>query len=254
MIILKSEREIALMREAGRVVAQAHELVRTLIRPGITTAELDRRIDELIRSRGGIPSFKNYPHPAGLQPYPGSSCISVNEELVHGIPGPRRLQEGDVVSIDIGVILNGYHGDAAWTYAVGSVSDEARRLMEVTEQALWAGIEQARDGGHLGDIGHAVQQVVESNGFHVVREYVGHGVGRRMHEEPQIPNYGERGRGPRLRAGMTLAVEPMVQVGDWRTRTLSDQWTVISYDRSLAAHFEHTIAITRDGPVLLTVL
>lgn len=254
MIILKSARELALMREAGRVVAQAHELVHNLLRPGLTTRELDRRIDEFIRSQGGIPSFKHYPHPAGLRPFPGSSCISVNEELVHGIPGPRRLEEGDVVSVDIGVILKGYHGDAAWTYAVGEISPEARRLMEVTEQALWAGIEQAREGRRLGDVSHAIQTVVESNGFHVVREYVGHGVGRQMHEEPQIPNYGDPGRGPRLRAGMTLAIEPMVQAGDSRTRTLDDQWTVISYDRSLTAHFEHTVAITKDGPMLLTIL
>lgn len=254
MIILKSARELALMREAGRIVAQAHELVRSLLRPGLTTAELDRRIEALIRSQGGIPSFKNYPHPAGLRPFPGSSCISINEELVHGIPGLRRLQEGDVVSVDIGVIYKGYHGDAGWTYAVGEVSPEAGRLMDVTEKALWAGIERAREGGRLSDIGHAVQTVVESNGFHVVREYVGHGVGRQMHEEPQIPNFGEPGRGPRLRAGMTLAIEPMVQAGDYRTRTLDDQWTVISYDRSLTAHFEHTVAITKDGPTLLTIL
>lgn len=254
MIILKSARELALMREAGRIVAQAHELVRSLLRPGLTTAELDRRIEALIRSQGGIPSFKNYPHPAGLRPFPGSSCISINEELVHGIPGLRRLQEGDVVSVDIGVIYKGYHGDAGWTYAVGEVSPEAGRLMDVTEKALWAGIERAHEGGRLSDIGHAVQTVVESNGFHVVREYVGHGVGRQMHEEPQIPNFGDPGRGPRLRAGMTLAIEPMVQAGDYRTRTLDDQWTVISYDRSLTAHFEHTVAITKDGPILLTIL
>ncbi|HBY98501.1 MAG: type I methionyl aminopeptidase [Ardenticatenaceae bacterium] len=254
MIILKSDRELALMREAGRVVAQAHDLVRSRLRPGITTAELDRGIEGLIRGHGGIPSFKNYPHPAGLRPFPGSSCISVNEELVHGIPGPRRLQEGDIVSVDVGVIYKGYHGDAAWTYIVGEAGSEARRLLDVTEQALWAGIERAREGGRLSDIGHAIQTVVESNGFSVVREYVGHGVGRQMHEEPQIPNYGDPGRGPRLRAGMTLAIEPMVQAGDIRTRTLDDQWTVISYDRSLTAHFEHTVAITKDGPILLTIL
>lgn len=242
------------MREAGRLVAQTHQMVREILRPGITTGEIDRRVEEMIRGRGAIPSFKNYPNSAGGRPYPGSCCISVNEELVHGIPGSRRLLDGDIVSVDIGVILKGYHGDSGWTYAIGEISPEARRLLEVTEQSLWAAIDRSRDGGHLGDIGHTVQRVVESNGFHIVREYVGHGIGRKMHEDPQIPNFGEPGRGPRLRAGMTLAIEPMVQAGDARTETLADDWTVVSYDRSLAAHFEHTVAITKDGPVLLTIL
>lgn len=236
------------MREAGRVVAQAHEMVRETLRPGITTKQLDDLLADFIHKKGGISSFKGY------HGYPAETCISVNEELVHGIPGPRRLSEGDILSIDIGVILNGYHGDSAWSYAVGSVSAEAKHLFEITEQALWAGIEQARDGKRLSDIGHAIQTVVEGGGYHVVREYVGHGIGRRMHEEPQIPNYGPPGKGPRLRNGMTLAIEPMVQVGTHETRTLSDDWTVVSTDKSLAAHFEHTVAITPDGPMIMTVL
>jgi methionyl aminopeptidase len=253
MIILKSAREIALMREAGRVVARAHELARSLIRPGVTTLELDAQIEDFIRSQAGTSSFKNYPHPSGLRPYPGTTCISVNEELVHGIPGPRTLREGDVVSLDIGVMLKGYHGDSAWTYCVGQVSPDAKRLLDVTERALWTGLEYAREGNRLGDISYAIQQVVESQGFHIVREYVGHGVGRKMHEEPQIPNFGEPGRGPRLRAGMTLAIEPMVQAGTPQTEVLEDEWTVVSADRSLAAHFEHTVAVTKQGLEILTV-
>lgn len=248
MIVLKSSREIQLMREAGRVVAQAHEMVREKLRPGVTTKQLDDLLADFIHGKGGISSFKGY------HGYPAESCISVNEELVHGIPGPRRLVEGDILSIDIGVILNGYHGDSAWSYAIGEISDEAKRLFEVTERALWAGIEQASDGKRLSDIGHAIQNVVEDAGFHIVREYVGHGIGRRMHEEPQIPNYGPPGRGPRLRNGMTLAIEPMVQVGTHETRTLADDWTVVSLDHSLAAHFEHTVALTPDGPMILTTL
>ena len=248
MIVLKSGREIQLMREAGRVVAQVHERVREQLRPGITTQWLDEQIEAFIRARGGVPSFQGY------LGFPASACISINEELVHGIPGPRRLEEGDVVSVDVGVILNGYHGDSAWSYGVGTLSPVAQHLFDATEQSLYAGIAQARAGNRLSDIGHAVQTVVEGAGLHVVREYVGHGIGRKMHEEPQIPNYGNPGRGPRLRNGMTLAIEPMVQVGTPETRTLADHWTVISADRSLAAHFEHTVAITPDGPQILTVL
>lgn len=238
------------MREAGRVVAQCHEMVKELLSPGITTGELDERIEAFIRQRGGVPSFKGY------LGFPASACISVNEELVHGIPGPRRLEEGDIVSVDIGVILQGYHGDSAWSYTIGAISPETQRLFDVTEQSLYAAIEQARVGNRLSNLGQAIQQVVEAGGFHVVREYVGHGIGRRMHEEPQILNYWEPGmsRGPRLRPGMTLAIEPMVQAGTAATVTLADQWTVISADHSPAAHFEHTIAITPDGPRILTRL
>lgn len=248
MIVLKSAREIELMREAGRVVAQTHEFIKERLRPGVTTKELDTLIESFIRRHKGVPSFKGY------LGFPASACISVNEQLVHGIPGPRRLDEGDIVSIDIGVILNGYHGDSAWSYAIGQISEEAQRLFEVTERSLYAGIEQARAGNRLGDVGHAVQKVIEAAGFHVVREYVGHGIGRKMHEEPQVPNYGEPRRGPRLRNGMTLAIEPMVQTGTAETEALDDNWTVVSADGSPAAHFEHTVAITPDGPLILTRL
>ncbi len=247
MIVLKSRREIELMRQAGRLVARAHQIVRGLLRPGITTAEIDRHIEEFIRSHDAVPSFKGY------RGFPASTCISVNEELVHGIPGRRRLRHGDIVSVDIGVIYRGYHGDSAWTYAVGDIPAEARRLLETTEQALMAGIAQARAGKRLGDIGHAIQQVVEAAGFAVIREYVGHGIGREMHEPPQVPNYGEPGKGLVLRPGMTLAIEPMVSAGTWETRVLGDKWTVVSADGSLTAHFEHTVAITDDGPDILTL-
>ncbi len=247
MIVLKSDREIRLMRQAGRLVAQAHEVVREMLRPGITTAEIDRRVEAFIRAHDAIPSFKGY------RGFPASTCISVNEELVHGIPGPRRLEAGDIVSVDIGVIYRGYHGDSAWTYAVGTVSPEVRRLLETTERALMAGIEQARVGKRLGDIGYAIQRVVESAGYAVIRDYVGHGIGREMHEPPQVPNFGEPGKGIRLRPGMTLAIEPMVSAGDWRTKVLSDNWTVVTADGSLTAHFEHTVAVTEDGPYILTL-
>lgn len=248
MIVLKSPRELALMREAGRVVAQTHELVKEHLRPGLTTKELDTIIETFIRKNGGIPSFKGY------LGFPASACISVNEELVHGIPGARRFEEGDVVSVDIGVILKGYHGDSAWSYGIGQISPEAQRLFDITERSLYKGIEQAREGRRLSDIGNAIQTYIEAAGYHVVREYVGHGIGRTMHEEPQIPNYGDPGRGPRLRSGMTLAIEPMVQAGTWQTEALDDGWTVLSADRSLTAHFEHTVAITPDGPQILTLL
>lgn len=249
MIVLKSAREIELMRAAGRVVAQAHALVREHLHPGITTLELDELIAAFIEKQGGTSCFLGY------MGFPRYTCISINDELVHGIPTEERhLNEGDIVSIDIGVNLNGYIGDSAWSYGVGEISAEKQRLFDVTERSLWAGIEQARQGRRLGDIGHAIQQVVEEAGFHIVKEYVGHGVGRRMHEEPQVPNYGRPGRGPRLRNGMTLAIEPMVQAGTAETRTLSDQWTVVSLDGSPAAHFEHTVAITPDGPLVLTAL
>lgn len=248
MIIIKSQREIGLMREAGRLVAEAHHVVQEYLRPGVTTALINEKVDAFIRSHGAIPSFKGY------RGFPASICISVNEELVHGIPGQRRLQEGDVVSVDIGVIYEGFHGDSAWTYIVGSVVDEERqRLLDVAERSLYAGIEQARAGNHLTDIGHVVQRVIEAAGFSVVREYVGHGIGRQMHEDPQVPNYGDPGQGPVLRAGMTLALEPMVCQGDWHTRVLSDKWTVVSADSSLTAHFEHTVVIMEDGADILTL-
>lgn len=248
MIVLKSQREIKLMRHAGRLVARAHQIVQRNLEPGVTTQTINDEVDAFVRDNNGIPSFKGY------RGFPASVCISINEELVHGIPGSRRLQKGDVVSVDIGVIYKGFHGDSAWTYIVGASDDETQRLLGVTEASLDAGIQQARAGHHLSDIGHAVQTVVEDAGFSIVREYVGHGIGRQMHEDPQIPNYGDPGQGPVLKAGMTLAIEPMVCQGDWHTRVLDDKWTVISADRSLTAHFEHTIVVTEDGAQLLTVL
>ncbi|WP_027091978.1 type I methionyl aminopeptidase [Cohnella thermotolerans] len=246
MIVCKSESELKLMREAGRIVAETHRLMKQAIAPGITTAELDRIADEYIRSQGAVPSFKGY------NGFPSSICASVNEELVHGFPGPRKLVEGDIISIDIGAQYKGYHGDSAWTYGVGKISEEAQRLLDVTEASLYAGLELVRPGVRLFTISHRIQQVIEEAGFSVVREYVGHGVGAELHEEPQIPNYGVPDRGPRLKPGMTLAIEPMVNVGERYVRTLSDNWTVVTVDGSLCAHFEHTIAVTEDGYEILT--
>lgn len=248
MIILKSDREIQAMREAGRLTALAHQEVAKAIAPGVTTAELDHIVDTFIRKMGGTPSFKGY------MGYPASICASVNDVVVHGIPSPQRsLAEGDIISLDIGAFYGGFHGDAARTWPVGQVSEEARRLLEVTEESLARGIAAARVGGHLGDIGHAVQTYVESHGFSVVRDYVGHGIGTKMHEDPQIPNFGPSGQGPQLRPGMVLAIEPMVNVGGYPVKTLGDGWTVITMDGSLSAHFEHTVALTEQGPEILTL-
>ena len=248
MIVLKRPEEIARMREAGRLVARLLLELEKRIRPGVTTAELDRFAEEFIRSAGGTPSFKGY------RGFPASICTSVNDEVVHGIPGPRRLQEGDIISIDVGVLLHGYHGDGARTYPVGAIDEQARRLLEVTERALYAGIEQVRPGKRVSDIGHAVQQVVEAAGFSVVREFVGHGIGRRIHEDPQVPNFGPPGQGPRLRPGMTLAVEPMVNEGAPEVAIRGDRWTAVTRDGKRSAHFEHTVAVTEDGPTILSVL
>lgn len=246
MIICKSEVELNFMREAGRIVADTHKLMAKAVRPGVTTLELDRIAEDYIRSQGAVPSFKGY------NGFPASICASVNEELVHGFPSDRVLQEGDIISIDIGAQYKGYHGDSAWTYPVGTVSPEAQRLLEVTEQSLYAGLEKAAPNVRLYTISNAIQQVVEAAGFSIVREYVGHGIGADLHEEPQIPNYGMPDRGPRLKPGMVLAIEPMVNVGERFVRTLSDNWTVVTEDGSLCAHFEHTIAITADGYEILT--
>lgn len=246
MIVCKSESELKLMREAGRIVAETHRLMKQAVAPGITTAELDRIADEYIRSQGAVPSFKGY------NGFPSSICASVNEELVHGFPGPRKLVEGDIISIDIGAQYKGYHGDSAWTYGVGQISEEAQRLLDVTEASLYAGLELVRPDVRLFTISNRIQQVIEEAGFSVVREYVGHGVGTELHEEPQIPNYGPPDRGPRLKPGMVLAIEPMVNVGERYVRTLSDNWTVVTVDGSLCAHFEHTIAVTDDGYEILT--
>ncbi len=248
MIILKSDREIQAMREAGRLTALAHQEVAKAIAPGVTTAELDHIVDTFIRKMGGTPSFKGY------MGYPASICASVNDVVVHGIPSPQRsLAEGDIISLDIGAFYGGFHGDAARTWPVGQVSEEARRLLEVTEESLARGIAAARGGGHLSDIGHAVQTYVESHGFSVVRDYVGHGIGTKMHEDPQIPNFGPSGQGPQLRPGMVLAIEPMVNAGGYPVKTLGDGWTVITMDGSLSAHFEHTVALTEQGPQILTL-
>lgn len=247
MIILKSAREIAIMREAGRIVAQVHEELRKAVRPGVTTRELDQLAESLIRKAGGIPTFKGY------HGYPASICTSVNEEVVHGIPGDRKLQEGDIIAIDLGVTYRGYVGDSAYTWPVGQVSEEARRLLQVTREALERAIAQCYPGKHLGDIGHAVQSHVEAHGFNVVRDYVGHGIGASMHEDPQVQNYGRPGTGVPLRAGMVLAIEPMVNAGTGQVKTLGDDWTVVTLDGRYSAHFEHTVAITENGPEILTL-
>jgi methionyl aminopeptidase len=248
MIILKSPDEVAKMRVAGGIVAETIDTVLAAVEPGVSTADLDVVAEGFIRERKAMPSFKGY------RGFPASICASLNEEVVHGIPSLKRiLKEGDVLSLDFGAIWDGYHADSAVTVFVGEpASAEAEKLVRVTEEALEAGISQIRPGGRLSDISHAVQQVVEGAGFSVVREYVGHGVGRSLHEDPQIPNYGLPGRGPELRPGLVVAVEPMVTMGDWKTRVLADDWTVVTADGSLAAHFEHTIAVTEDGREVLT--
>lgn len=248
MISVKSRHELEIMREAGRIVAMAHAQVKRVVAPGITTRELDDVVEQVIQKAGATPSFKGY------QGFPAAICASVNEELVHGIPGERQLQEGDIVSVDIGAFFKGYHGDSAYTYAVGSISQEAQRLLDVTEASLYEGVKRAIVGNRLSDISHAIQSYVDPSGMSIVREYVGHGIGREMHEAPQIPNFGPPGRGPRLKAGMVLAIEPMVNAGGPDVRTLLDNWTVVTEDGSLCAHFEHTVAVDDNGPVLLTVL
>jgi methionyl aminopeptidase len=249
VIIKKSPDELERMREAGRVVAKVLEEIRDKIRPGVRTRELDVLVERVIRGEGCVPSFKGY------RGFPASACISLNEEIVHGIPGPRKLRDGDLVKVDVGAIYEGYHADSAWTFYVGDDPlPEVDKLMRTTEESLWAGIREATAGNRIGDVSHAIQTVAESAGFSVVREYVGHGVGRELHEDLQIPNYGPSGRGPRLEEGMTIALEPMVNAGDWRTEVLTDEWTVVTADRRLSAHYEHTIAVTDGDPEVLTAL
>ncbi len=249
MIVIKSKNEIALMREAGLVVAETLNALRDKVKPGVSTADLDTVAYEIITKHKAIPAFKGY------HGFPASICASINAEVVHGIPSPKRvLKEGDVISLDVGAILHGFVGDAAVTLPVGQVSDVARRLLEATEGALQAGIGQVRSGNHLDDISGAVQDYAEERGFSVVREYVGHGIGRDMHEDPQIPNYRQGKRGPQLTPGMVLAIEPMVNQGTWQTRTLKDKWTVVTQDGKLSAHFEHTVAVTEGEPDILTKL
>jgi methionyl aminopeptidase len=251
-INLRTPSEIEAMRQAGRVVAEVHELIRREACPGISTGELDAMAEELILSRGGTPSFKGY-QPHGRTPYPASLCTSINEQIVHGIPGERVLREGEILSVDVGVKLRGYHGDAALTVPIGRVSDEAARLIRVTEESLLNAIGQMRVGNRVSDIGATVQKHVEAAGFSVVREFVGHGIGKEMHEPPEVPNFGRPGFGPRIMAGMVFAIEPMVNAGGWRMRELEDGWTAVTADGSLSAHFEHTVAATVDGPRILTL-
>ncbi|GIO03572.1 methionine aminopeptidase 1 [Brevibacillus halotolerans] len=246
MINIKSKAELEIMREAGRIVALTHQQLANFIKPGVTTKELDELAETFIRSHNAIPSFKGY---GG---FTGSICASVNEELVHGIPGKRTLQEGDIISIDIGAKFHGYHGDSAWTYAVGNISVDDQRLMQVTEESLYKGLAKAIPDGRLSDISHEIQLHAEAAGYSIVREYVGHGIGQSLHEDPQIPNYGSPNRGPRLKPGMVLAIEPMVNAGERYVRTLEDNWTVVTVDGKKCAHYEHTIAITEDGYEILT--
>jgi methionyl aminopeptidase len=248
MITIKSERELELMRYAGRVVAEVLGEMGKAVRPGITTLELDRIADRYIKKANCKPAFKGY------HGFPATICASVNEEVVHGIPGLRRLQDGDIISIDVGTVYQGYFGDAAATFPVGDVDPERLRLMQVTKESLQRAIANCVEGKHLTDISHAVQTYVEENGFSVIRNYVGHGIGNQMHEEPQVPNFGKPGRGPRLQAGMVLAIEPMVNAGTWQVETLQDNWTVVTLDRKWSAHFEHTVAIGKEKPEILTAL
>lgn len=251
MTVVKEPHELALMRQAGHRLADVVSMLRDAVRAGMSTAELDELAEAMIRRLGAVPSFKGYSI-SGEPPYPASTCISINEQVVHGIPGGRVIRDGDVVSIDVGLIFGGYHSDRAFTVAVGEASPEVLRLLDVAEQSLYEGIAQAVAGNRIGDVGHAVQDLVEAHGFGVVREYVGHGIGRALHETPSIPNYGRPHKGQLLRAGMCVAIEPMVTMGHHATRVLPDQWTVVTRDGSVAAHFEHTVVITATGPEILT--
>jgi len=247
LITLKSPAEIELMDQAGRIVWEAHESVRRMIRPGVCTEALNKAAEECIRDHGAVPSFLGY------HGYPASICVSINEEVVHGIPGKRQIREGDVVSVDIGAIRQGYHGDAARTYWAGEISEANERLIRVTEESFWEGIKYAKEGFRLSDISAAIQRYVEERGYSVVRDLTGHGIGREMHEDPPIPNFGLPGKGPRLKSGMTLAIEPMINAGAAPVIILDDGWTVVTRDKSVSAHYENTIAITEDEPVVLTM-
>jgi methionyl aminopeptidase len=247
MVILKTGRELSIMKEACRISAGALKLIGSAVEPGVTTAELDRLAEQYILSQGAKPNFKNY------NGYPATACISINNEVIHGIPGKRKIEEGDIVSVDLGAVFEGYHGDNAATFAAGSISPEAKRLMDVTRESLYEGIKMARHGGRIGDISYAIQSYVEARGYSVVRQFVGHGIGTSLHEAPEVPNFGNPGRGIRLVPGMTLAIEPMINLGGAGVRTLADNWTVVTLDNSLSAHFEHTVAITTDGPQIMTV-
>jgi methionyl aminopeptidase len=248
MVIFKSQNEIDRIRKASQIVARTLNFLESHVQPGITTRELDQIAESEIRKAGAIPAFKGY------RGFPATLCVSVNEEVVHGIPSDRKLKEGDIVGLDLGCIWEDFYGDAAKTYAVGEISEEAKRLLETTEKSLLIGIDQARVGNRIGDIGYAVQTLAESNGYSVVRDFVGHGIGRNLHEDPQVPNYGNRGQGPRIKAGMVIAIEPMICQGRADVEVLADNWTAVTRDGSLAAHFEHSIAITDNGPEILSVV
>lgn len=249
MVVLKTGRELQIMREACRISAGALKLIGSAVEPGVTTAELDRLAEQYILKEGAKPNFKNY------QGYPATACISINNEVIHGIPSEKRkLVNGDIVSVDLGAEFNGYHGDNAATFAVGDVSDEAKRLMDTTRESLYEGIKAACAGSRIGDISYAIQRYVEARGYSVVRQFVGHGIGTHLHEAPEVPNFGNAGRGIRLLPGMTLAIEPMVNVGNYDVKVMPDGWTVLTRDGSLSAHFEHTIAITSDGPQIMTIV
>ena len=248
MIVTKDQREIELMKEAGRIVALVHDKLKDVIVPGITTKEIDRICEKVIRDAEATPSFLH------LYGFPNAVCTSINEVVVHGIPSDRKLKEGDIISVDVGACYKGYHGDSAWTYAVGQISEEAARLMKVTEESLYAGLAMVKPGNRLSDISHAVQTYLEDHGCSTPRDYTGHGIGTKVHEDPAVPNYGAPGRGPRLKEGMALAIEPMAHLGGCETEVLDDDWTVVTKDRSLAAHYEHTIVITSDGCEILTKL
>lgn len=246
MIILKSPEEVTKIHRAGQIVAEVLEELRERIRPGMTTLDLDRMAEGGIQKRGGQPAFKGY------KGFPATLCTSVNEEIVHGIPSDRTLQEGDIIGLDLGAIVEGYYGDAAITVAVGAIQPRVQRLVQVTKESLYRGIEKMKVGNRLSDVSHAVQKHVEAAGYSVVKDFVGHGIGQALHEEPQLPNFGKPGQGPRLRSGMVLAIEPMVNMGKDGVRVLDDHWTAVTEDGSLSAHFEHTVAITEAGPVILT--
>ncbi len=248
MVVLKTGRELSVMREACRISAGALKCAGEAVEPGVTTAELDEIAEKYIRSQGGSPNFKNY------EGYPATACISINNEVIHGIPSKKRkIEAGDIVSIDLGAKFEGYHGDNAATFACGDVSPEAKRLMDVTRESLYKGIAAAQPGGRIGDISYAVQSFVEAEGFSVVRDFVGHGIGTHLHEAPEVPNFGTKGHGIRLLSGMTLAIEPMVNAGKYGVKVLPDGWTVLTRDGSLSAHFEHTVVITPDGPKIMTI-
>jgi len=246
MIIKKTPREIDIMKVAGEIVASCHELLASVIKVGMTTLELDAVAEKYIKSRGATPSFKHY------NGYPASICVSINDEVVHGIPSKRVIKDGDVVSIDIGAKYKGYHGDSAWTYAVGNISDEDKHLMKITEQALFIGLAEVKPGNRIGDISHAIQEFAEANGLGVVRELTGHGIGQDLHEQPSVPNFGKADRGPKLKQGMTIAIEPMLNAGTKNVVILEDDWTVVTADNKNSAHYEHTVVVTDDGYEILT--